>query len=95
MPSEDVLDLLYIEPPLTAGEVTEAQPLNDWFSKLKEGKACIGDPRMMQAHETIEDSLMGKLSQDAITSAAGMPNSSFIKLFRTSNEPYPKSFVTA
>lgn len=84
LPSEGVLDLLYIEPSLTAGMVTETHPLKQWLAKLKEGKACIGDPRMMQAHEAIDDNLMGKVTQDAIARAAGMSKSSFTKLFRAS-----------
>lgn len=83
-PSEDTLDLLYVEPTLTAGVMTEHRPLQDWLATLEESKACIDDPRMVRALEAIDENLMGKVTQDVIARAAGMSKSSFTKLFRAS-----------
>ena len=83
-PSEDTLDLLYVEPSLVASTAIKDRPLQDWLARLEEDSAHVDDSRMVQALEAIDDSLIGKVTQDVIARAAGMSKSSFTKLFRAS-----------
>ncbi|MFC4346556.1 helix-turn-helix transcriptional regulator [Kordiimonas lipolytica] len=81
-PSQQPLNLLYIEPTLLEGNEGESRALPEWLSALRRRKATIDDTRMIRALEAIDDGLGGKVTQDMVACAAGMSKSSFTKLFR-------------
>lgn len=82
-PSEEVIDLLYVEPSLMSDELTQAKSINKCLAALQETKTGITDIRIVRALEAIDENLIGKVTQEAIIRAAGMSKSSFTELFRT------------
>ncbi len=81
-PTQEPLDLLYVEPTLWAQNEGAGKSLSDWLAALRHQKAAIDDPRMIRTFEAIDDALGGKIAQDMIARAAGMSKSSFTRLFR-------------
>jgi len=81
-PSQQPLDLLYIEPTFLGGHEAETRPLSEWLAALRRRKTTIDDPRVIRALEAIDDGLGGKVTLDMVACAAGMSKSSFTKLFR-------------
>lgn len=81
-PSQQPLDLLYIEPTLLEGCEGERKALQEWLSALQQQKTTIDDPRMIRALEAIDGALGGKVTQNMIARKAGMSKSSFTDLFR-------------
>ena len=81
-PSEEPLDLLYIEPTLLEGCEGERKALQEWLSALQQQKTTIDDPRMIRALEALDGALCGKVTQNMIAREAGMSKSSFTDLFR-------------